>query len=169
MARVRPGITVRRQRRSSLIPIPLASRIARLAVCLRENSRSPRPRAKFHSQILMVSINWANPAMPAGRPVLDRSDLVSTTRRSAAARTIRLLRLTARTRTLFIIARKIWLPRFVCAAMTEAPPMARQSRPTRRNAADCTGTLKSHLTEQFICPITAAAAQAPSSFRKITD
>src|SRR6266568_7431404 len=106
--------------------------------------------------------------MLAGHQVLGRSGPGLIMKRSAADHIMRLLRLTVHTRMQFIIARKTWSLRFVCAATTEAPPMARQYPPTRRNAAACTGTLKSHLTEQFIFPITAAVAQAPSSFRKTT-
>src|SRR6266487_4072955 len=99
--------------------------------------------------------------MPAGHQVLDRSDQALITKRLAADRIMRLLHLTAHTRMRFTIARKIWSLRFVCAAMTEAPPMARPCQLTRRSVADCTGTLKSHLTEQSIFPITAAVVQAP--------
>src|SRR5437764_15475251 len=106
--------------------------------------------------------------MLAGRQVLDRSGQVSTMRRSAAGLIMRLLPVTGHTRMLFTIARRIWSLRFVCAAMTEAPPMARRCPLTRRSAADYTGTLKSHRTEQCIFRITAAAAQAPWLFQKIT-
>src|SRR5438067_234008 len=105
--------------------------------------------------------------MLAGHQVLDRSDQALITRPSAAAHIMRLLLLTARIRMLFTIARKTWSLRFVCVAMMAAPPMARRCQPTRRNAADCTATLKSHLTEQSIFPITAAVVQAPSLFQKI--
>src|SRR5438552_8786453 len=105
--------------------------------------------------------------MPAGHQAPDRSALASIMRRSAAGPIMRLLPLTAHTRTLFIIAHKIWSLRFVCAAMTGAPPMARRYQPTRRNAADYSGTLKSRLTEQFTFLTTAVVAQAPSLFQKI--
>src|SRR5437867_10454032 len=106
--------------------------------------------------------------MLVGHQVLGRSALALIMRRSAAGRIMRLLRLTAHTRMLFIIVRRIWLLRFVCEATTEAPPTDRQCQPTRRNAADCTGTLKSHRTERFIFQITAAVARAPSLFQKTT-
>src|SRR5206468_6389187 len=106
--------------------------------------------------------------MQAGHPVLARWGQALIMRRSAADHITRLLRPTAHTRTLFIIARKTWSLRFVCAATTEAPHMARQYPPTRRNAEDCTGTLKSRPTERFIFLTTAVAARGPWSFRKIT-
>src|SRR5256885_8470152 len=106
--------------------------------------------------------------MPAGHRVLAHSAPASIMKRSAAAHITRLLPVTDHTRMLFTIARKIWSLRFVCAATTVAPPMAHQYQPTPRNAADCTGTLKSRLTEQFIFPITVAVAQAQWSFRKTT-
>src|SRR6266516_845374 len=106
--------------------------------------------------------------MLAGHQVLGRSGPGLIMRRSAADHITRLLLLTAHTRMQFIIARKTWSLRFVCAATTEAPHMARQYRPTRRNAEDCTVTLRSHLTEQSIFPITAALELGPLSFRKTT-
>src|SRR6267378_8066140 len=106
--------------------------------------------------------------MLAGQQAPGRSALALIMRRSAAGPITRLLRLTAHTRTLFIIARKTWSLRFVCAATTEAPPTARRYQPTRRNAADCTGTLKSHRTERFTFRTTAVVAPAPWSFRKTT-
>ncbi len=106
--------------------------------------------------------------MLAGHQVLGRSDQALIMRPSAAGHITRLLPLTDHIRMLFTIARKIWSLRFVCAATTVAPPMAHQYQPTPRNAADCTGTLKSRLTEQFIFPITVAVAQAQWSFRKTT-
>src|SRR5438552_18108458 len=98
--------------------------------------------------------------MLAGRQVLDHSGPALITRRSAADRIMRLLPLTARIRMLFTIARRIWSLRFVCAAITEAPRMARRCPLTRRSAADYTRTLKSHRTEQCIFRTTAAAAHA---------
>src|SRR5438477_10390846 len=106
--------------------------------------------------------------MLGGRQAPDRSGQGLIMKRSAAGLTTRQHLLTGRTRTLFTIVRKTWSRRFVCAVMTAAPPMARQYQPTRRNAADCTVTLKSRRTEQFIFPITAALAQAPWLFQKIT-
>src|SRR5438309_11509118 len=106
--------------------------------------------------------------MLAGRQVLDHSDPALITKRLAADRIMRLLRLTARIRMLFTIARKTWSLRFVCAAMTVAPPMARRCQLTHRNAADCTATLKSRLTEQFIFPTITVAARARWLFQKIT-
>src|SRR5438309_3410242 len=106
--------------------------------------------------------------MLTGHQVLDRSEQALITRRSGEAQITRRLHVTAHTRTQFIIARKTWSLRFVCAAMMAAPLMARRCQPTRRNAADCTATLKSRLTEQFIFPITAVVARAQSWFRKTT-
>src|SRR6266404_6212815 len=104
--------------------------------------------------------------MLAGRQVLDHSDPALITRRSAAGHITRPLHLTAHTRMQFIIARKTWSLRFVCAAMMAAPLTAHRYLPTRRNAADCTATSRSRPTEQFIFPITAVAGPEPSSFRK---
>src|SRR6266436_8653509 len=98
--------------------------------------------------------------MLAGHQVPDRSALVSIMRQSAAGHITRLLHLTARIRMQFIIAHKIWSLRFVCAAMTEARPTARQYPPTPHNAADCMGMLKSHRTEQFIFRTTVVVARA---------
>src|SRR5438477_9397407 len=106
--------------------------------------------------------------MPAGRQVLDRSGQGLIMKRSAAGHITRLLPVTDHTRMLFTIARKTWLLRFVCAAMTEAPPMARQCQPTHRSVADCMGTLKLRQTELFIFPTITVAARVRSSFRKIT-
>jgi len=139
MVRVRPGITAPHQHRSSLIPIPLASLIARLAAYLQENSPLPRRRARFHSQILMVS-TVDNHRLLAGHQPLGRSAPVLTMKRLVVGHITHLFRLTVRTRTPFIIARKTWSLRFVCAAMTVAPHTDLQYRPIRRNVADCTGT-----------------------------
>src|SRR5919197_4424780 len=106
--RVRLGITAPRRHRSLLILIPSASQIVRLAACSQENSPSLLRRAKFRSRILMVSINWASPAMPAGHPVLARWGQALIMRRLEAGHITRLLRHTAHTRMLFIIARKTW-------------------------------------------------------------
>ena len=137
MARAQLGTTVLRQHRSSLIPTPSVSQIVRLAACSRENSLLPHHRAKFHSQTLMVSINWGSQAMPAGRQVLARWALALIMRRLVAGHITRLRRHTGRIRMLFTIARKTWSLPFACAATTEAPPMARQCRRTPRSAADC--------------------------------
>src|SRR5438876_10975925 len=69
MARAQLGTTVPRQHRSSLIPTPSVSQIVRLAACSRENSLLPHHRAKFHSQTLMVSINWGSQARSEERRV----------------------------------------------------------------------------------------------------
>src|SRR6266487_5524623 len=106
--------------------------------------------------------------MLAGHQVLGRSGPGLIMKRSAADHIMRLLRLTVHTRMQFIIARKTWSLLFVCAATTEAPPMARQYPPTRRNAADCTGTLKSHRTEPFTFRTTAVVARGRWSFQKTT-
>src|SRR5947208_3494584 len=106
--------------------------------------------------------------MRVGHQVPDHSDRALITRRSAAGHITRLLPVTAHTQMQFIIARKTWSLRFVCAAMTEAPLTARRYRPTRLNAAGCMVTSKSRLTEQFIFQITAAVARAPWLFQKIT-
>src|SRR5438046_5529761 len=110
----------------------------------------------------MAWTHWGNPPLPVGHRVLGRWDPALTTRRSAAVHIIRLSRrCRRRTRTQFIIARRISLLRFAYAAMMEEPLTVLPLQPTRHNAAGSMVTLRSHRTERFIFEITAVLGLEP--------
>src|SRR5207253_6382827 len=118
-----------------------------------------------HSQALTVSTRSRTQRLLAGRQALGRWDLALTTRQSAAGHIMRLLRLQAHTRMPFIIARKTWSQRFVCAAIMEAPASVLPSQPIRPNVAVCTATERSAQTGRFTFRTTAPAGSGPATLR----
>src|SRR6266480_1350564 len=125
-----------------------------------EPGRDRARRQSFHDQRQSRAVPnlLVSPPTLAGQQVRDRSALALIMKRLAAGPITPRLRLTAHTRTRFITARKTWSLRFACAAMTAAPPMVPQFRPTPRNAAGCMGTEKSRRTVPFTFLTTTALA-----------